>query len=80
MAEETQTLASSSNPTPVNEAAIFEKVLGVRRGRIKGIGIKQPGTPTPPPSTQDTDRHPQTSQERQVISTLFSNIFVYRDW
>ncbi|KAJ9567086.1 hypothetical protein OSB04_003052 [Centaurea solstitialis] len=40
LAQETQLLATLSNPTPVDESAVFERVLGSRRGHIKGIGHK----------------------------------------
>ncbi|KAL4575227.1 hypothetical protein LXL04_022069 [Taraxacum kok-saghyz] len=58
--EETQLLASSSSSqTCVNEAAVFEKVLGPRRERIRGIGIKPPIMYT---SSQYCEGHPRTFQ------------------
>ncbi|KAL4583780.1 hypothetical protein LXL04_008363 [Taraxacum kok-saghyz] len=63
--EETQVLvSSSSSQTCVNEATVFEKVLGPRRGRIRGIVIKHSTMPT---SSQYYEGHPQTSQETQVF-------------
>ncbi|KAL4556102.1 hypothetical protein LXL04_038743 [Taraxacum kok-saghyz] len=59
--EETQVLAlSSSSQTRVNETAVFEKVLGFGRERIKDIGIKPPIMPT---SSQYYGGHPGISQE-----------------
>ncbi|KAL4562350.1 hypothetical protein LXL04_034552 [Taraxacum kok-saghyz] len=59
--EETQAVASSSSSqTRVNEAAVFEKVLGPRRGRIRGIEIKHSTMPT---SSQYDEGHPRTSQQ-----------------
>ncbi|KAJ9543916.1 hypothetical protein OSB04_023623, partial [Centaurea solstitialis] len=37
---ETQNCFSSNNSTSVDEASIFERVLGARRGHIKGVGHK----------------------------------------
>ncbi|KAL4583648.1 hypothetical protein LXL04_008229 [Taraxacum kok-saghyz] len=71
--EETQAVASSSNTqTRVNEAAVFEKVLGPRRGRIRGIGIKPSTMPT---SSQYDEGHPRASQQTQpdIVDTIISD-------
>ncbi|KAL4591842.1 hypothetical protein LXL04_004816 [Taraxacum kok-saghyz] len=85
--EETQVVASSSSTqTRVNEAAIFEKVLGPRRGRIRGIEIKPSTMPT---SRQYDEGHPRTSQQthlntvdaiisdprlRETVSTIYQSL------
>ena len=48
----------------MNEAAVFEKVLGPRRGRIRGIGIKPSEMPTSSPYYEG---HPGTSQHTHVF-------------
>lgn len=63
LAEQTQLSATSSNPTPVDEPAIFEKVLGSRRGHIKGIGHK-PSARTD--SSAYSEGHSHTSPHTHV--------------
>ncbi|KAI3763957.1 hypothetical protein L2E82_13955 [Cichorium intybus] len=59
-------LLNDPSPEPSKEVAVFEKVLGSRRGHYKGIGRKPPVTATIPPHFDVG----QSSQEAPTKDTL----------
>ena len=63
--EQTQ---GESELTPVQERAAFEKVLGERRGHIRGVGRKPSALPPIPQPSQPSQQSSQPSQVKQ--STL----------
>ena len=66
IAQQTQLSATSSNPTHVDEPAVFEKVLGSRRGHIKGIGHK-PSRRTSSSAYSEGDSHTSPHTHVQVF-------------
>ncbi|CAI9269121.1 unnamed protein product [Lactuca saligna] len=62
--------ACESEFTPTQERATFEKVLGERRGHIRGIGRKPSGLPTIPQPSQPSQPPSQPSQLENLRAML----------
>ncbi|KAJ9542126.1 hypothetical protein OSB04_028632 [Centaurea solstitialis] len=80
---ETQNCSSSNNSTSVDEASIFERVLGARRGHIKGVGYKPSQTtssaqsrvsrPTQPSKLDRLLSNPRFKEAMAALVDSFSN-------
>ncbi|MFS7903030.1 hypothetical protein Hanom_Chr01g00019221 [Helianthus anomalus] len=60
----------SGSSQPPNEAAVFQNVLGDRRGWFRGLGPKPSNTPSNPFSAQ-----PQTAQPFSEVNYTYFTIF-----
>ncbi|KAJ9559778.1 hypothetical protein OSB04_004938 [Centaurea solstitialis] len=80
---ETQNCSSSNNSTSVDEASMFERVLGARRGHIKGVGYKPSQTtssaqsrvsrPTQPSKLDRLLSNPRFKEAMAALVDSFSN-------